>query len=84
MSLGRTELAQATTAAGHMSAEVGSPALDTDADADSDESRDVLHSGNSVDIVEQLQKSGDISSAFALESSIVKAFHRMIMLTLKG
>ena len=79
-SMGSVALAQTTTAPGHMTADVGSRALGVD----TDDAKEVLHSGNSVDIVEQLQKSGDVRGAFALNSSVVKAFHRMLMLTVKG
>ena len=43
------------------------------------ESFDVTHSGNSVSIEQELVKSDDINRAFSLDVSVVRAFHRMLL-----
>ncbi|MEF2071717.1 flagellar basal body rod protein FlgB [Consotaella aegiceratis] len=45
---------------------------------------DVLHSGNSVTLEQEMLKAGEVSRDFALNTSIVKAFHSMFMSTVKG
>ncbi len=41
-------------------------------------------SGNSVSTEQELMKAGEVSRDFALTTSIVKSFHRMILTSLKG
>lgn len=41
-------------------------------------------SGNSVGIEQELMKAGEIRSAFSLDTNILKAFHSMWMMTVKG
>lgn len=43
-----------------------------------------LPSGNSVVLEEELIKSNEVRRAFELNTAIVKAFHRMFLLTAKG
>lgn len=45
---------------------------------------DVVHSGNSVNIEEQLLKSGEVSGAYARNTTVMKAFHRMLMSSTRG
>ena len=45
---------------------------------------DVKHSGNSVAIEEEMLKAGEVSRDYSLNTSIVKSFHRMLMMTVKG
>jgi len=44
----------------------------------------VFNSGNSVSLEKEVVKSGEINSAFALNTSVVKAFHRMLLTSAKG
>jgi len=44
----------------------------------------ILPSGNSVSLEDELLKAGDIRRQFELNTAIVKAFHRMLMLTSKS
>jgi flagellar basal-body rod protein FlgB len=44
----------------------------------------ILPSGNSVVLENELLKAGDIRRQFELNTAIVKAFHRMLMLTSKS
>lgn len=57
---------------------VGEPAVDVEA------SKDTLHSGNNVVLENEFAKSGEISRSFALNTSVMKSFHRMFMLSTKG
>lgn len=42
------------------------------------------HSGNSVDVEQEMMKAGEIGREFSLNTSIVKAFHRMMLSVAKG
>ncbi|MGH6859988.1 MAG: flagellar basal body rod protein FlgB [Phyllobacterium sp.] len=42
------------------------------------------HSGNTVSLEMEMVKSGEINREFALNTSIVKAFHRMMLSSVKG
>ncbi len=48
------------------------------------EGSDVLSSGNNVGLDKELIKAADVNRAFALNTSIVKAFHRMLLSSSKG
>lgn len=45
---------------------------------------EVSHSGNSVDVEQEMMKAGEINREFSLNTSIVKAFHRMMLSVAKG
>jgi flagellar basal-body rod protein FlgB len=44
---------------------------------------DVVHSGNTVVLEQELLKAGETSRQYALNTGIVKAFHRMFMASVK-
>ena len=44
---------------------------------------DVTHSGNSVSLEQELLKAGDVNRAYRLNTSVLKAFHRMLMTSAK-
>jgi flagellar basal-body rod protein FlgB len=44
---------------------------------------DVTHSGNSVSIEQELINAGEVNRAYRLNTSIAKAFHRMILASAK-
>jgi flagellar basal-body rod protein FlgB len=48
------------------------------------QSRDVSHSGNSVSLEMEMKKVGENTMAYGLDMSLVKLFHRMTMMSLKG
>ncbi|MET0428816.1 MAG: flagellar basal body rod protein FlgB [Microvirga sp.] len=79
--LDKTTLSMAATHAGHFEIDgpTARPARPTQANG-----WDVVHSGNSVNLEEQLMKSGEISRDQALNTSIVKAFDRMLALSVKA
>ena len=45
---------------------------------------EVLHSGNTVSLEKEMARAGEVNRAFALNTNIVKAFHRMLMTSTKG
>jgi flagellar basal-body rod protein FlgB len=47
------------------------------------EAWDIVESGNSVSLEQELTKSGDVSRQHSLNTSIVKSFHRMMMSTVR-
>jgi flagellar basal-body rod protein FlgB len=42
------------------------------------------HSGNTVDLEQEMLKTGDVSRAHLLNVAIIKAFHRMSLASVKG
>jgi flagellar basal-body rod protein FlgB len=44
----------------------------------------VFDSGNSVSLENEMVKAGEVNSAFALNNSVIKAFHRMLLTSAKG
>ncbi|HEV7252943.1 MAG TPA: flagellar basal body rod protein FlgB [Mesorhizobium sp.] len=44
----------------------------------------VLPSGNTVAIEDELVKAGEVRRAFEINTAVVKAFHRMLMMSAKG
>jgi flagellar basal-body rod protein FlgB len=48
-----------------------------------EEAWDVTHTGNSVSLEQELIKAGDVNRAFRLNTSVAKAFHRMILASAK-
>ena len=45
---------------------------------------EVVHSGNSVGLEQEMMKQSSIRGAYSLDTSILKAFHNMWMSSLKG
>lgn len=43
-----------------------------------------MPSGNTVVLEDELMKSGEVRRSFELNTAIVKAFHRMLMMTTRG
>ena len=48
-----------------------------------EKSWEVVHSGNSVSVEQEMLKAGDINRDFSLNTAIVKSFHRMYMSSVK-
>jgi flagellar basal-body rod protein FlgB len=45
---------------------------------------EITHSGNSVTLEQELIKAGDVNRAFKLNTSVLKAFHRMLLASAKA
>ncbi len=79
--LSRAPLEMATTRAGHMRApQLGMPVADTR----DEEAWDVVHSGNTVVLEQELIKAGEVNRKYALNAGITKAFHRMLVASSRG
>jgi flagellar basal-body rod protein FlgB len=79
--LDKTALSMAATQAGHL--EVDGPGA-RPARATAAAGWDVVHSGNSVSLEEQMMKSGEVSRDQALNGGVVKAFNRMLALSVRS
>jgi flagellar basal-body rod protein FlgB len=76
----RTRLAMAATNAAHLELD-GSPRTERVRKADS---WTLTHSGNSVSVEQELIKAGEVSRDHSLTTSVVKSFHRMLLMSVKG
>jgi flagellar basal-body rod protein FlgB len=48
------------------------------------DSWDVLHSGNSVNLEQEMMKGGEVNRAHALNLNVVRSFHQMLMSAVKS
>lgn len=73
-------LAMTSTRAMHMT-----PAVSADARTEvaPNEAGEVLHSGNTVNLESEMSKASEVNRAYALNTSVLKAFHRMLMASSK-
>jgi flagellar basal-body rod protein FlgB len=74
-------LAIAATRPGHMTHTSGT---DVRTEFTPDEAGEVLHSGNTVNLEVEMSKAGEVNRSYALNTSVLKAFHRMLMTSSKG
>lgn len=45
---------------------------------------DVKHSGNSVSLEQEMLKAGEIAREYSLDTSIMKSFHRMLIMSVRS
>jgi flagellar basal-body rod protein FlgB len=75
-----TRLSMTATRSAHLTAAADpAPA----ADIGKEEPWEVTPSGNSVTLEHELIKAGDVNRAFKLNTSVLKAFHRMLLASAK-
>jgi flagellar basal-body rod protein FlgB len=79
--LDRTRLTLAATHTGHLDAGGADVRSAVTKAADP---WDVSHSGNSVSLEQEMLKASEVNRSYALNTSIVKAFHRMYLASAKG
>ncbi len=79
--LDQTRLTLASTNPGHLDVPATEAQAASTTDADPWE---VAESGNSVSLEQELIKAGDVNRSYSLNSSLVKAFHGMLMSSVKG
>jgi flagellar basal-body rod protein FlgB len=80
MAVEQARLAMAKTNPAHLTPAGG----DTSAIAVRNEDPwEITHSGNSVSLEQELIKAGDVNRAYRLNTSIIKAFHRMLLASAK-
>ena len=63
-----------------------SPTSGTGSDAETEEAAkwQVVHSGNSVSLEEQMLKAGEVAGNYARNTSVMKTFHRMLLAASRG
>ncbi|MGL4395226.1 MAG: flagellar basal body protein [Hyphomicrobium sp.] len=76
-----TMLAMARTDKAHFGADE-QHAVNVDVDIEAE--GNALHSGNNVGLEREFGKAGDISRSYALNTSILKSFNRMLQLSTKA
>jgi flagellar basal-body rod protein FlgB len=79
--LGSMNLAMAATQPEHVSF---APSGYARTELRQDEEVQVLHSGNTVSLEKEMTRAGEVNSAYSLNTSVIKAFHRMLMSSTKG
>ena len=80
MAVEQARLALAATQPGHLAARPQeAPAIELRRE----EPWEVTHSANNVSLEQELLKAGEVNRAFRLNTSVAKAFHRMIMTSAK-
>ncbi|MFZ4807704.1 MAG: flagellar basal body rod protein FlgB [Hyphomicrobiaceae bacterium] len=56
----------------------------TTSEQDTENSWAVVHSGNSVNLEQEMLKAGDVQRSFALNTTVTKSFHKMLLASTKG
>ncbi|WP_266035783.1 flagellar basal body rod protein FlgB [Brucella intermedia] len=79
--LDKTQLTMAAISPLHLEAEADGIA---GARLRPDDITEQTHSGNTVDVEQEMMKAGEIAREYSLNTSIVKAFHRMMLSVAKG
>ncbi|PWL17324.1 flagellar basal body rod protein FlgB [Falsochrobactrum shanghaiense] len=79
--LDKTQLTMAATNPQHLEAEANGIAGVRMRPEDISEQ---THSGNTVDVEQEMMKAGEIAREYSLNTSIIKSFHRMMMSVAKG
>ncbi|MBB6467287.1 flagellar basal body rod protein FlgB [Aminobacter carboxidus] len=79
--LDRSRVAMTSTQTGHLSGGATEAGYAIKAE---EPKHPVLPSDNTVAVEDELMKAGEVRRSFELNTAIVKAFHRMIMLSTKG
>ena len=79
--LDRTQLTLASTNSAHLNL---TPAEQTTAAVGEDTSWEVTQSGNSVALEQEMIKAGDVNRAFSLNTNLIKAFHGMLMASVRS
>jgi flagellar basal-body rod protein FlgB len=79
--LDNTQVTMKATQAGHFGT---SKASAETAALQQDDRADLVPSGNSVELEDELLKAADVRRSFELNTAIVRAFHQMMTMTTKG
>ncbi len=79
--LNQTRVAMRATHPGHVAVGATGDAL---AVRQVNQSAPTMPSGNTVELETELMKSGEVRRSMELNTAIVKAFHRMLMMTTRG
>ena len=77
----KTHLTMASTTPGHINV---APTESMTTKQRKSDSWSTVHSGNSVSVEQEMLKAGDINRHYSLTTNIVKSFHRMMTMAMKG
>ena len=78
--LDATPIRLATTDPSHLQLSAAETDMRTTAKKDS---WDVVHSGNSVSLEQEMVKAGDVNRDYSMNSAILRSFHRMLLSSAK-
>lgn len=53
-------------------------------EGEAEDSWAVVHSGNTVNLEQEMLRAGEVHRSFALNTSVTKSFHRMLIASTKG
>jgi flagellar basal-body rod protein FlgB len=81
MAVEQARLAMAATQPRHLTS---GPANAPATELRREEPWEVTHSGNNVSLEQELLKAGEVNRAYRLNTSVAKAFHRMLVASAKG
>jgi flagellar basal-body rod protein FlgB len=82
--LERMQMSMVATNASHIQpASYGGESIKTKSGEKPGDSWDVVYSGNSVNLEEEMMKAGDVNRAHGLNVNVVRAFHQMLMNAVK-
>lgn len=79
--LNSTQLTMTATRPGHVTPP---PSGSLPPQIQDDATWEVMHSGNNVSLEQQLLKAGDVNRAYALNNNIMRAFHGMLMTSVRS
>jgi len=79
--LNATGLKMRQTQSNHLSPVSGAG---SDAETQEESKWQVVHSGNSVSLEEQLFKASEVTGAYSRNTGVMKVFHRMLLSSAKG
>ena len=79
--LSHLQMPMASTAPGHIKPDMLSGSKSR---VKPSESWDVVFSGNSVNLEQEMLKAGEVSGAHALDMGVVRSFHQMLMNSVKA
>jgi flagellar basal-body rod protein FlgB len=74
-------LAMKATSPSHMSTAVSPGEV---VETSEGQAPEILHSGNSVNLEQEMMKASDINRTYALNTSVLKSFQRMLLASAKG
>jgi flagellar basal-body rod protein FlgB len=61
-----------------------SPDQFSTSETDSENAWAVVHSGNSVNLEQEMMRAGEVQRSFQLNATVTKSFHRMLIQSTKG
>lgn len=79
--LDKTKVTLATTSPAHIAVD---DAEATTSKTRKEDSWDIVYSGNSVNLEQEMLKAGDVNRDYSLNTAIVKSFHNMFTACMKG